>query len=83
MVSGLWAPPVFFDSITARVPEFDKLVEEEGYEDPPIEGWPGNPVGMEEIAAACGDPSDWFHPCHRLNEAVSMPGGNLLSCTPS
>ena len=33
-------------------------------------------MGMEEIAAACGDPRDWFHPCQRLTEAVSMPGGS-------
>ena len=60
----------------ARVPEFDKLVKEEGYEDPPIEEWPGSPVGMEEIAAARRDPRDWFHPRHRRNEAASMPGGS-------
>ena len=64
MVSGRWTPSVFFDPITAGVPEFDKLVVTKGYQDPPIEEWPGNPVGMEEIEpAASGDPCDWFHPC--------------------
>ena len=58
------------------MPEFDKLVATKGYKDRPIEEWPGSPVGMEEIAAACGDPRDWFHPYHRLNEAASMPGGS-------
>ena len=76
MVSGLWRPPVFFDPTTDSVPEFDKLVATKGYKDRPIEEWPGSPVGMEEIAAACGDPRDWFHPYHRLNEAASMPGGS-------
>ena len=28
-------PPAFFDPIAAEVPEFDKLMNEEGYEDPP------------------------------------------------
>ena len=37
IASGLWAPPVFFDPITAGVPEFDKLVVTKGYQDPPIE----------------------------------------------
>ena len=59
-----------------RVPELDRLVATKGYKDPPIEEWPGSLVGMEEIAAARGDPRDWFHPCHRLNEAASMPGGS-------
>ena len=76
MVSGLWRPPVFFDPATDRVPEFDKLVAEKGYKDPPIEDWPGKPVGMEEIAAAWGNPRDWFYPYHRLNEAASMPSGS-------
>ena len=40
---------------TARVPEFNKRVEEAGYENPPTEEWPGALVGMEEIAAA-GEP---------------------------
>ena len=43
IVSGLWAPPVFFDPITARMPEFDKPGATKGYRDPPIEEWPGSP----------------------------------------
>ena len=77
IVSGLWAPPVFFDPITAKVSEFDRLVAEKGYQYPPLEEWPGSLMGMEEIAATWwGDPRDWFHPYHRLNEAASMPSGS-------
>ena len=59
-----------------RVPELDRLVATKGYKDPPIEEWPGSLMGMEEIAAAWGDPRDWFDPYHRLNEAASLPGGS-------
>ena len=33
--------------------------------DPPMERWPGRPLGREDIAAACGDPRDWFKFGHR------------------
>ena len=49
---------------------------DEGIQGPAYRGVAWVPVGMEEIAAACGDPRNWFHPYHRLNEAASMPGGS-------
>ena len=37
--------------------------------DPPIEEWPGIPVGRERIMASAGDPRDWFRYGHRLKAA--------------
>ena len=46
-----------------------ELAQEASRGDPPLEAWPGKPIGRSQLMAAAGDSRDWFRYGHRLQAA--------------